>query len=1158
MLIWTIASTFHACSNTGLVYLSMILALRESDEVYKRIKHNNFCRYEHIPLRNFIFTTLCLKILFISVLTLWVFCIILLCGDVHVDPGPHSVGGSTDSSVVSHDSHFASLNNHLSVLHLNVQSIVPKLDLIRSEADLYDILVFSETWLKPETLNESLLIENFRPPYRSDRRGRTGGGVIIYVRDSFPSTRRCDLEIDGLEAVWIELSVKSKRILIGGVYRAPDSDNAYFNLLEESIDRAFNTNIVDLFILGDFNFDLSNNRTNKMTELIQAYGLSQLIQHQTHFTEKSSSLIDLILVRNISNVLTSCVADCFLPEQKRYHCPIVLLLKFLRPSVTTFKRQIWNYTLADYNLYRTLLSEQNLTEQLNHNDDIDENTKLITEAIISAAEQSIPSKTITVRPTELPWLTCKIKNHIRKRKRYYRKFKQTANISFFEKYKTIRNKIVSEIRKSKKDYFEKLDTVLSTETANSKLFWKTAKQVLKLNKASSGIPTLIMNNEYAENDLSKANMLNRFFTSQTIVDDSNSTLPAINRPECSMNQINISIQDVSDVLANLNTYKASGPDLLSPRLLKEGSNVLAEPLTILFNSSLAKCHFPNVWKDANVTPIFKKDDKSSPTNYRPISLLSSIGKVMERCIHKYLYNYAITNELISPLQSGFKQGDSTNFQLLHTYHSFCEAVDRGKEVRVVFCDISKAFDRVWHKGLLHKLSCIGCSNPIVKWFSSYLSNRRQRVVFNGVSSDWSTIHAGVPQGSILGPLLFLIYINDIVKDIDSEIRLFADDTSLYIVIDAPNTALTAANIINNDLNRISIWADDWLVRFNANKTIALLLSRKVIPVHHPHLLMNGTIITEQQSHKHLGIIFSKACTWSEHIDEISKKAWVRLNLLRPLKFRISRKALERMYTSFILPLLEYCDSVWDNASSESKKKLEAIHNEAGRIITGATKLCKIDNLLDELGWDNLQKRRDKHKLIIFFKIMHGLSPNYLRDLVPPLVQETTSYQLRNANDIQTFATNSELFYNSFFPSSVRAWNALPEDIKQTNSVLAFKSKLNANLRRPPKYYNIGTRQGQVLHARLRMECSSLNSHLYHSKIVDSPSCLCGSFESVHHFLFVCPRFAAARNTHLPRNLHNYSTRDLLFGSETKTDQQNEAIFLQVQDFLIHSTRFNNS
>ena len=162
----------------------------------------------------------------------------------------------------------------------------------------------------------------------------------------------------------------------------------------------------------------------------------------------------------------------------------------------------------------------------------------------------------------------------------------------------------------------------------------------------------------------------------------------------------------------------------------------------------------------------------------------------------------------------------------------------------MFCDISKAFDRMWHKSLLHvhKLSCIGCSNSIVKLISGYISNQRQRVVFNGVSSDWSTIHAGVPQGSIVGPLLYLIYINDIVKDIDSEIRLFADYTRLYIVVDALNTA---ANIINNALNRISILADGWLVRFNANKTIALLLSRKLIPVHHPHLLMNGTIITEQ-------------------------------------------------------------------------------------------------------------------------------------------------------------------------------------------------------------------------------------------------------------------------------------------------------------------------
>ena len=272
-----------------------------------------------------------------------------------------------------------------------------------------------------------------------------------------------------------------------------------------------------------------------------------------------------------------------------------------------------------------------------------------------------------------------------------------------------------------------------------------------------------------------------------------------------------------------------------------------------------------------------------------------------------------------------------------------------------------------------------------------------------------------------------------MKDTGSAIRLFVDDTSLYIVVDSPETA---AGIINTDLSKMNNWAIDWLVRFNTNKTICMLISRKLIQVNHPPLQMDGSIFTE--SHKHIGITFSKKCTWTEHTDNISKKAWVRLNLLRCIKFRVSRKALEKMYISFILPLLEYCDSGWDNASTEPKKKLDAIHIEAGRIISGATKLCSVERLLVELGWDSLKKKkRNKHKLVIFYRIMHGLCPNYLRDLVPSLVHETSNYILRNANNIQTFASNTNVFYNSFFPSSVRAWNSLSEEIKQTSSLSAF-------------------------------------------------------------------------------------------------------------------------
>lgn len=243
-------------------------------------------------------------------------------------------------------------------------------------------------------------------------------------------------------------------------------------------------------------------------------------------------------------------------------------------------------------------------------------------------------------------------------------------------------------------------------------------------------------------------------------------------------------------------------------------------------------------------------------------------------------------------------------------------MDSGTEIRVVFCDISKAFDRVWHRGLLHKLSSIGCSDEILQWFSSYLSGRKQRVVINGQASAWASVQAGIPQGSILGPLLFLLYINDIVRNIGASIRLFADDTSLYIVVDFP---LTAATILNTDLSTLSNWANTWLVSFHAAKTFSMIISRKTEPAVHPPLIMNNNVISETQIHKHLGLTFSSSCTWSDHIGNISEKAWVRLNLMRALKFKISRKSLEQMYISFIRPLLEYCDSVWDNSSTETKK-----------------------------------------------------------------------------------------------------------------------------------------------------------------------------------------------------------------------------------------------
>ena len=266
----------------------------------------------------------------------------------------------------------------------------------------------------------------------------------------------------------------------------------------------------------------------------------------------------------------------------------------------------------------------------------------------------------------------------------------------------------------------------------------------------------------------------------------------------------------------------------------------------------------------------------------------------------------------------------------------------------------------------------------------------------GANSDWVFIRAGVPQGSILGPLLFLLYINDIVLDIKSNIRLFADDTSLFIIVENP---FEAANIINNDLAKITRWAGMWLVSFNAEKTYSVLISRKMNKPNHPPLYMLDQQITEVDSHKHLGVYFSNDCSWHRHINYIKDKAWSRINIMRKLKFKLDRKSLETIYLTFIRPILEYGDVVWNNCTQYEKEELEKIQTESARIATGATKLISLNALFREIQWESLQDRRHHHQLTLFYKMHTNLAPEYLTYLVPQPVGAASRYNLRNANNL---------------------------------------------------------------------------------------------------------------------------------------------------------------
>ena len=670
-------------------------------------------------------------------------------GDVEKNPGPVNDNTSDTSSSAS----FPVFNGNFSVVHYNVQSVQHKLDIIEPEFANFSLVSLTETWLNESIINQDLMLNNFQVPFRRDRVGDSHGGILVYVKDGIPCKRRTDLELITIECIWVEVNVRNKRVLVGTFYRPPNSLPLILSDIENSIGLAVDTGISDIVILGDFNLNmLVTQSQRKINDLCQQYGLIQLINEATNFTESSASTIDLIMVSNINSVDISGVGEPFLMQDIRYHCPTFCIFKFKKHIVKPFSRKIWLYDHGNYNDLRQMISDYNWDSV--RNDDVNEYANCFSKTLLSLAEQCFPTKHVTIRPRDLPWINNTIRRLIRKRNRLYKKYKKDRTILNYDEFKQARNEVTSNLRKAKKDYTDSLANKLKTSSLSSRDYWKTLKSFIKPSNSVT-IPPLLHENTYVADSDEKANLLNSYFVEQTVLDEHLANLPEPdNTNDPTLNNIVFSPTEVKDILYSLKLGKATGQDNINNRILKEAALPLANPLCDLFNYSMSKSICPNIWKEANVSPIYKKDDPSLVSNYRPISLLSAVGKVMEKVKHKHMFNFLQDHEVLTRLQSGFVPGDSTANQLVDIYNTFCKALDDGKEVRAVFCDISKAFDRVWHKGLLFKLKQVGIGSTLLQWIANYLLNRKQRVLIPGGSSDWLPIGAGVPQGSILGPLLF--------------------------------------------------------------------------------------------------------------------------------------------------------------------------------------------------------------------------------------------------------------------------------------------------------------------------------------------------------------------------------------------------------------------
>ena len=1083
-----------------------------------------------------------------------------------------------------------------SFCHLNARSILShsqKIDEIRSilahECD-YDVIAITETWLNNNTLanEEDLFIQNYHTILRKDRSNNMrGGGVAVYVRDSVRITRLFDIEPVDLELMWLQLKVNFKTIIFGVCYRQPnatrDEATNFITNLSTSLEQALYLNPDCLVLLGDFNdtctiWDSPHTNSELGNGLVNLLASLDLFQIVTESTRKDH-ILDLIITDSPGFITKSGVDP---PLANLDHCTIYGHLDFKHHSKASFSRTVFDYKNIDFDKMNDSFLFKPWDIIFQNSTDINEIISNWYAIFWSTFDAYVQKKVIKIRNNDKPWMTLGIKKLIKLRNRLYHKWKSSKIERDHTSFRFKRSEVSAAINQAKINHSLNMKEKLSKASKSPKLYWSVLKSLYG-QKVNSGIPSLVENEELVTDTVSIANILNNHFANQSILPTDHHDFDLtdnaiIHRTQVKLNIVQFEEYEVHKVLTSLNISKASGPDKVSNLILKRCALGLSPSLCGLFNHSLLIGKFPVKWKEAHVTPIFKKDDKLSKLNYRPISLLSCISKVFERLVFDILFKHCVTHKLLTPKNSGFKPCDSAVNQLVSLVNKIYGGLDDRNEIAIIFLDISKAFDRVWHAGLLFKLKSYGITGKLLQWLQSYLTGRKQCVVIEGVSSQWRDIQAGVPQGSILGPLLFLFFINDIVDSIESDINLFADDTSLLETVSDP---IVSANKLQRDLVRIEEWALKWKVTFNATKTKLLIISLKNDKFQYPDLKLNGTNIRTVECHTHLGLTLNSRMTWHDHVENICQKASKRLALLKrvSIRYNLNRKDLETIYFSMIRSIIEYCDIIYNNCTIEQAKSLESIQHQAALVCSRAYKRTHYLAILDELGWDLLETRRQLHRLSLFHKIYYGIAPEYLHILIQPFRLRPTRYPTRHDEAyLQPPFSRLTMTADSFFPSTIRLWNQLDSSIKLTKYHPSFKFKLKKTRCKAKNllFYTDGSKQS-VNHARIRMGLSALNHQRYSYDFITQFECSCGNLrEDASHFLLNCPNFTAQRQgllrdagdlitevilrldqpVDIQRTVNSKFLVDLfLYGHCKLSLEENTHLFKHVQTYIKETNRF---
>lgn len=905
----------------------------------------------------------------------------------------------------------------LRLININAQSMVrkkgPILQII--EATKPDILMITETWLTPDVKSAEFFDTSCFTVFRKDRITDTaGGGVLLAINSSIPSKRI--LTEDPSEAVWAEITLqKEGKLILGCCYRPKTHHDGSIEQLDSTLNTLAKKQNVKIMFGGDFNLpgwdwekdslkpDCPHKKYHTdFRNLLQDHGLSQLVDKPT----RKHNTLDLM----VTNRPTWTQRVDVIPgvaDHDIVYLEMSTSAKRLRPP----KRQIMMYHKADWERFSTELKQS--CSNLKGN--VEQRWTAFENAVHQGIKRHIPSKASPSRIVK-PWVSNTLQKKIRLRNKQHIIAKKSGTEEDERKFKAMKYAVQRDLRRAYNKYVGNLVTPKS-KTANTKAFWNYIKA---MNKDSAGIQSLKVGGTDETDSKHIAELLNNQFVS-VFSTPSRSGRWRTQRNKNgvpSMPEIKISTEGVKKCLSGLNVNKAPGPDKINNWVYRSMADTIAPMLTNIYQHSIDTSAIPSNWRKANVTPIYKKGSRQDPANYRPISLTCIACKVLEHIIVSCVMKHWTRHNILNRNQHGFQNGRSCDTQLLGLVSDLSENLDNAEQTDLLILDFAKAFDKVDHHILGKRLYASGVRGSTHSWIEQFLTGRTQSVVLNGFTSSSRSVTSGVPQGSVLGPSLFLIFINGMTERISegTTIRLYADDTILYRKIHSSEDTKQ----LNHDLKQLEAWEGDARMEFNAGKCEKITVSRKRRPLTGQYTLHEHTLNEVQQT-KYLGVTITSDLRWNSHINSIVNKANSRLGFLRR-NLQVRQQRMKSMaYKSLVRPLLEYASAIWSPAAEGLKHQVEMVQRRAARFVTSTyNPRASVTEILHHLQWKTLESRRNLATLTLFTK---GVNGQVDIEIDKRLIR---SARITRGNTVKFVAPqcNTITHTKSFWSRAVALWNAL--------------------------------------------------------------------------------------------------------------------------------------